>query len=159
MSESPLPKKICTTALAFLTVIAFATSSSGQSTPKEADSISAFATLSSGQSAKAHSTETKKKKKPTPTPRLDLSAAATSVPPTTSENPAHQAQNPLTPLHSFINENDTNPSVGPLRRTQDVLLVEPVIPIRLTPAVVHEHIADREHPPKTAPDRLAGSLL
>ena len=159
MSESSLPKKICN-GLGFpdgyclCDFIVWPVDAEGGGTR-----ISAFATLSSGQSAKAHSTETKKKKKPTPTPRLDLSAAATSVPPTTSENPAHQAQNPLTPLHSFINENDTNPSVGPLRRTQDVLLVEPVIPIRLTPAVVHEHIADREHPPKTAPDRLAGSLL
>jgi hypothetical protein len=46
---------------------------------------------------------------------------------------AQQAQNPLTPLYSVINENDTNPGWGPLRRTQNVLLVEPVIPLRLTP--------------------------
>ena len=60
-------------------------------------------------------------------------AAAASAPPPTSNDAARQSQNPLTPLYSIINENDTNPGVGPLRRTQNVLLVEPVIPIRLTP--------------------------
>ena len=47
-----LPKKICTTALAFVTVIACATSASAQSVPNKADLISASATLSSAQSAK-----------------------------------------------------------------------------------------------------------
>jgi hypothetical protein len=61
-------------------------------------------------------------------------AAAMAAPPATSDNAAaRQAQNPLTPLYSIINENDTSPGVGPLRRTQNVLLIEPVIPIRLTP--------------------------
>jgi hypothetical protein len=46
---------------------------------------------------------------------------------------ALQAQNPLTPLYSLLNENSTNFGVGPLDNTQNVLLVEPVIPIRLTP--------------------------
>jgi hypothetical protein len=36
-----LPKKICTTALAFVTVIACATSASAQLVPNKADSISA----------------------------------------------------------------------------------------------------------------------
>ena len=83
-----LPKKICTTTLAFVTVIACATSASAQSA---------------------------------------------SAPPTTSFGAAIQAQNPLSPVYSLLNENSTNFEMGPLERTQDVLLVEPVIPIRLTP--------------------------
>ena len=63
-----------------------------------------------------------------------VSTAATPAPSAASAtNSAQQAQNPLTPLYSIINENDTNFGVGPLRGTQNVLLVEPVIPIRLTP--------------------------
>ena len=83
------PKKICTTALAFVTVIACATSASAQSVP--------------------------------------------SASPTTSFAAALQSQNPLSPLYSDLNEESTNFRMGPLYRTQDVLLVEPVIPIRLTP--------------------------
>ena len=133
MYQHSLPKKICTTALAFVTVIAFATSSSAQSAPETTNSKGAFATPSSAQSAKAKSADAKKKKKPAPTPGLDRSAAARSAPRATSDNAARQAQNPLTPLYSIIFENDTSPGVGPLRRTQNALLVEPVIPIRLTP--------------------------
>jgi hypothetical protein len=96
MSEYVLPKKICTTALAFVTVMACATSASAQSVQNKADSAAAMS-----------------------------ASAATSQ--------ALQAQNPLTPLYSIINEYDRNPGWGPLRRTQDVLLVEPVIPLRLTP--------------------------
>ena len=58
-----LPKTICTTALAFLTVIACATSTSAQSATNKADLISAFATLASAQSAKAQSADAKKKQK------------------------------------------------------------------------------------------------
>ena len=117
MSQHSLLTRVCTAVLAFAAVIAFATASSGQSAPE-----------------KANSADAKKKKKPAPTARPDHSAAATSAPPATSDHDtAHEAQNPLTPLYSIINENDTNPGVGPLRRTQNVLLVEPVIPIRLTP--------------------------
>ncbi len=132
MFERSLPKKICTTALAAVTAIAFATPSSAQSVPKKADSISAFATLSSEQSAKANSPGAKRKKKPGPKPTPDRSAEAPSISQAANEL-ARQAQNPLTPLYSIINENDTTPGVGPLRRTQNVLLVEPVVPIRLTP--------------------------
>ena len=60
-------------------------------------------------------------------------SARTSAPPTTSFGAAIQAQNPLSPVYSLLNENSTNFNMGPLERTQDVLLVEPVIPIRLTP--------------------------
>ena len=134
MSEHRLPKRICTTALAFASVIAFATSSSAQSTPTKSDSIITFVTPSSAQSAKTHNAVAKKNKKPAPTPVDALSVAATPAPSTASAtNSAQQAQNPLTPLYSIINENDTNFGVGPLRGTQNVLLVEPVTPIRLTP--------------------------
>jgi len=90
-------------------------------------------TPSSAQSAKTHNAVAKKNKKPAPTPVDALSVAATPAPSAASAtNSAQQAQNPLTPLYSIINENDTNFGVGPLRGTQNVLLVEPVTPIRLT---------------------------
>jgi hypothetical protein len=157
MSEHSLPTKICTTVLAFVTVIAFATSSAAQSAPQKADSISTFATPSSAQSVKAHSADAKKKKKPVPTPGPDHSAAA---PPAASENASHQAQNPLTPLYSIINENDTNPGVGPFHRTQNVLLVEPVVPIRLTPEfnLVTRWITPVIWEPALAPS-IAGSAI
>ena len=134
MCERSLPKNIGITALALVTVFGLPTPSSAQSAPKNADPLIASATPSSAQSAKAQSTDAKKKKKPASTPRPDRSAAAMAAPPATSGNEAaRQAQNPLTPLYSIINENDTSPGVGPLLRTQNVLLIEPVIPIRLTP--------------------------
>jgi len=134
MWERSLPRNICTTAMAFVTVFGLATPSSAQPAPKNADPPIAFAAPPSAQSANAQIVDVKKKKKSAPTPRPDRSAAAMAAPPATSDNAAaRQAQNPLTPLYSIINENDTSPGVGPLRRTQNVLLIEPVIPIRLTP--------------------------
>jgi hypothetical protein len=44
-----------------------------------------------------------------------------------------QAQNPLTPLWGVINENYTNFEMGPLEKMQNILIVEPVIPLKLTP--------------------------
>ena len=82
---------------------------------------------------KTHRAATKKKKLVS-TPDPAASAAATAAPSAGSGNAqANQAQNPLTPLYSIINENDTNFAVGPLHGTQNVLLVEPVVPIKLTP--------------------------
>lgn len=132
MCRRSLRRNMCTTTLALVMAIGLATPSSAQSPPKNADPSNAIATPSSPHSAKAQSAGAKKKK-PAATPGPVHSAAATSASPATSGDAARQAQNPLTPLYSIIIENDTNPGVGPLRRTQNVLLIEPVIPIRLTP--------------------------
>jgi hypothetical protein len=130
MSEYLLPKKICTMALAVVTVVAYALSASAQAVPNKADSIGASATSSSAQSAKAHNADAKKQKKPAPKP----SAAAIPAPSQASDTAqGTQAQNPLTPLWGVINENYTNFSMGPLHKTQNVLVVEPVIPLKLTP--------------------------
>ena len=151
-----LPKKICTTALAFVTVIACATSASAQSVPNKADSISASATLSSAQSAKAHSADAKKKKKPAPKPDPNPSAAAISAPSQASDTAqGTQAQNPLTPLWGVINENYTNFSMGPLHKTQNVLVVEPVFPLKLTP---DWNLVTRWNTPITSMPRLAEPL-
>jgi hypothetical protein len=82
-----LPRSMFPAVLAFVTVIAFATSASAQSPPSS----------------------------------------------TTSFGAAIQAQNPLSPVYSLLNEDSTNFRMGPLQQTQEVLLVEPVIPIRLMP--------------------------
>ena len=151
-----LPKKICTTALAFVTVIACATSASAQSVPNKADLISAPATLSSAQSAKAHSADAKKKKKPAPKPDLNPSAAARSAPSQASGTAqGTQAQNPLTPLWGVINENYTNFSMGPLHKTQNVLVVEPVLPLKLTP---DWNLVTRWNTPITSMPRLVEPL-
>jgi hypothetical protein len=148
-----LPKKICTTALAFVTVIACATSASAQSEPNKADSISASATRSSGQSAKAHSADAKKKKKLAPKPDPNPSAAAKPASSSASANStATQAQSPLTPLWSLINENYTNGGVGPLHKTQNILIVEPIIPLKLTP---DWNLITRWNTPITYQPRLA----
>ena len=153
MSEYLLPRKICTTALAFVTVIACATSASAQSVPNKAHSISASATLSSAPSAKAHSADAKKKKKPAPKPDPKPSAAAMPAPSQASENSqATQAQSPLTPLWGVINENYTNFGMGPLHKTQNILIVEPVIPLKLTP---DWNLITRWNTPITSMPRLA----
>ena len=151
-----LPKKICTTALAFVTVIACATSASTQSVPNWADAISASATLSSAPSAKVHSADAKKKKKPAPKPDPNPSAAATPAPSQASDTGrGTQAQNPLTPLWGVINENYTNFSMGPLQKTQNILVVEPVLPLKLTP---DWNLVTRWNTPITSMPRLAEPL-
>ena len=88
---------------------------------------------SSGQSAKANSADAKKKK-PAPKPDPNPSAAAKPASSSASANStATQAQSPLTPLWSVINENYTNGGVGPLHKTQNIFIVEPIIPLKLTP--------------------------
>ena len=126
-------KKIGATALAFVALIACGMPASAQSAPSDSNSTSTSATLSSAQPAKAQSADAKKKQKPAPKPDPGPAAAAPSASPGNSVAAALQAQNPLTPLYSLLNENSTNLGMGPLHETQDVLLVEPVIPIRLTP--------------------------
>ncbi|HMK21243.1 MAG TPA: hypothetical protein VK466_02855 [Terriglobales bacterium] len=83
-------------------------------------------------------TNKEKKQKPISAPKLDSSSpAGASAKSASGQAPGHaqalQAQNPLTPLYSVLNENDTNFRMGPLHKTQNVLLVEPIIPIKLTP--------------------------
>ncbi len=152
MDEYSLPRKICTTVLAFVTVIACATSASAQSVPNKADSVSAFATLASAQSAKAHSADAKKNKK-TKKPAPKPSAAATPAPSQASDtSQGTQAQNPLTPLWGVINENYNNFSMGPLQKTQNIVVVEPVFPLKLTP---DWNLVTRWNTPITSMPRLA----
>jgi hypothetical protein len=130
MAEYSLRTRIWAAALGTAAVIALATPSSASSAQLT------LQTSSSAQLApeKAHSAVAKKKKKPAPTPDPAPSAAAMPAPSAESGNAqANQAQNPLTPIFSIPNQNNTNGGVGPLHRTQNVLLVEPVIPIKLTP--------------------------
>src|SRR5262249_7704999 len=78
----------------------------------------------------------KKKQKPVSAPAhgsSPVAGAGTETGQAAGNSQAHQAQNPLTPLYSVLNENDTNSGVGPLHKTQNVLLVEPIIPLKLTP--------------------------
>jgi len=146
------PKKVCTTALAFVTVFVCATSAFAQSVPKWADSISASATPSSVQSA-----TDAKKQKPVSTPGLSPSAASRAAAgPAPSQASATaqgiQAQNPLTPLWGIINENYTNFRMGPLKKTQNVLIAEPVLPLKLTP---DWNLVTRWNTPITSMPRLA----
>jgi len=89
--------------------------------------------------AEAEKVAAKKKKQKPVTPPVRGSSPASSVAAgpasghSTGHNQALQAQNPLTPLYSVLNENDTNFGMGPLHKTQNVLLVEPIIPLKLTP--------------------------
>ena len=147
MSEYLLAKKICTAALALVTVIACVTSASAQLV--DAHSLSGSAPLSSAPSAKDHSADARKKKKPAPKPL----AAAMPAPSQASGNAqATQAQSPLTPLWSVINENYTSGGVGPLHKTQNILIVEPIIPLKLTP---DWNLITRWNTPITSQPRLA----
>jgi len=108
--------------LSLAAILAVATPSFAQAPPAKAEKVVAK----------------KKKQKPVSAPSPGSSSAArAAAEPTSGQSPGHsqalQAQNPLTPLYSVLNENDTNFRMGPLHKTQNVLLVEPIIPIKLTP--------------------------
>ena len=106
--------------LSLAAILAVATPSLAQTLPEE-----------------AHSVATKKKQKPASKPDPVLSAAAMRGPSQASGNTqAQQAQSPLTPLWGVLNENYTNFAMGPLHKTQNILIVEPIIP--LTEDAVHE---------------------
>ena len=127
----PTLSKTGATALAFVAVIACATSAPAQFAPNSSNSTSAAATPSSAQPAKAQSADAKKKQKPAPKPdpapsaATNPSAAAGPAPSQASETAQGvQAQNPLTPLWGIINENYTNLSM-------EVLITEPVLPLNL----------------------------
>ena len=101
--------------------------------------VLATPSFAQAQAEKADNVTTKKKQRPVSTPELLGPSAASSTaagpaPSQTSQNSqAVQAQNPLTPLWGVINENYTNFRMGPLKETQNILVVEPIIPLKLTP--------------------------
>jgi hypothetical protein len=106
---------------------------------------------------KAHAAAEKKKKPvtraPSAAPTPALSAAPTPGPSQAAATAqAIQAQNPLTPLWSVLNENFTNFSMGPLHQTQNVLIVEPILPLKLTP---DWNLVTRWNTPVVAMPRLA----
>jgi len=114
--------------LAFVTVIACATSASAQSVPNEADSISASAALSSAQST------------PAPKPDRDPSAAGTpegSSSALSASELAKEISNPVTNLwqlqFQFNNEKlesgNFNPESG---KWVNNLYFQPVLPVSLT---------------------------
>ena len=69
---------------------------------------------------------------------------------------AQQAQSPLTPLWGVLNENYTNFSMGPLHKTQNILVVEPIIPLKLTP---DWNLITRWNTPITYMPQLAAPLF
>ena len=108
---------------------------------------------------KAHSAALEKKKKPARAPAPSAaatpapSAAAKPAPSGAAGNAqAIQAQSPLTPLWSLINENYTNFRMGPLHKTQNILILEPILPLKLTP---DWNLITRWNTPITSQPRLA----
>ena len=73
------------------------------------------------------SNPTESTKSPEETPQEDSTKAAESV-----EELARKAQNPIANLISLPFQNNTNFGVGPLDRTQNVLNIQPVIPVSLS---------------------------
>ena len=73
------------------------------------------------------SNPTESTKSPEETPQEDSTKAAESV-----EELARKAQNPIANLISLPFQNNTNFGVGPLDRTQNVLHIQPVIPVSLS---------------------------
>ena len=119
--------------------------------------VLATPSFAQAQAEKADNVTTKKKQRPVSRPKLGPSAASSTAagpaPSQTSQNSqAVQAQNPLTPLWGVINENYTNFRMGPLEKTQNILVVEPIIPLKLTP---DWNLIIRWNTPITAMPRLA----
>ena len=118
-------------------------------------------TFAEAPTEKADNVATKKKKsKPISTRELAPSAAARAAagpaPSQTSDTAQGvQAQNPLTPLWGVINENYTNYKWGLREKTQNTLVVEPVIPLKLTP---DWNLVTRWNMPVTYLPRLADPM-
>lgn len=74
-----------------------------------------------------------------------------------SADVVHAAQNPIAHLISIPFQNDTNFDVGPYHRAQDVLLVEPVVPFRLTDEwiVITRSITPLIYQPQVSPAESA----
>jgi hypothetical protein len=94
------------------------------------------------------------------TPGLGPPAASSAPPgPAPSQASGNEqallAQSPLTPLWSDINENYTNFGVGPLHGTQNILIVEPIIPLKLSP---EWNLVTRWNTPITRQPRLANPV-
>ena len=154
----------------FLTLAAslvLATPSFAQAQAEKADNVTTkkkpslvlpTPSFAQAQAEKADNVTTKKKQRPVSTPELlgpsdGSSTAAGPAPSQTSQNSqAVQAQNPLTPMWGVINENYTNFRMGPLKKTQNILVVEPVIPLKLTP---DWNLVTRWNTPIIAMPRLA----
>ena len=130
--------------LTLAAILVLATPSFAQAPPEKADNVATK----------------KKKQKPVSTPALGPSAASRAAagpaPSQTSDTAqGTQAQNPLTPLWGVINENYTNFQMGPLEKTQNILIVEPVIPLKLTP---DWNLVTRWNTPITYMPRLANPM-
>ena len=130
--------------LTLAAILVLATPSLAQAPPEKADNVATK----------------KKKQKPVSTPALGPSAAsraAAGPAPSQASDTAQgtQAQNPLTPLWGVINENYTNFKMGPLEKTQNILVVEPVIPLKLTP---DWNLITRWNTPITYMPRLANDI-
>jgi hypothetical protein len=130
--------------LTLAAILLLATPSFAQAPPEKADNVA----------------PKKKKQKPVSTRELPSSAAARAAAgpaPSQASDTAQgtQAQNPLTPLWGVINENYTNFKMGPLEKTQNILVVEPVIPLKLTP---DWNLVTRWNTPITSQPRLADPM-
>ncbi len=91
-----------------------------------------------------------------PGPSAASTAAAGPAPSQTDQTAQGvQAQNPLTPLWGVINENYNNFRMGPLKKIQNILIVEPVLPLKLTP---DWNLVTRWNTPITSMPRLANPM-
>jgi hypothetical protein len=130
--------------LTLAAILVLATPSFAQAPPEKADNVATK----------------KKKQKPVSTPGLGPSAASRAAagpaPSQTSQTAqAIEAQSPLTPMWGIINENYTNFGMGPLHKTQNVLIAEPIIPLKLTP---DWNLITRWNTPITSQPRLADPM-
>lgn len=129
--------------LTIAAILALATPSFAQAPPEKADNVATK----------------KKKQKPVLILGAPSAASRAAAGPASSQTDQTaqgiQAQNPLTPLWGIINENYTNFRMGPLKKTQNVLVVEPVLPLKLTP---DWNLITRWNTPITSMPRLAEPL-
>jgi hypothetical protein len=87
--------------------------------------LAIVALLISSQFARAQSPDSEPVLSAVPTTASDLDEGSTTL--------AKKLQNPIGDLYSFPFQNNTNFNYGPNKGTQDILNVQPVIPIHLNP--------------------------
>jgi hypothetical protein len=97
------------------------------------------------------SSETTESGTPSPAP----SAAAVPAASEDKEKALHDAQNPIANTISVPFQNNTYFTAGPLHKTANVLIIEPVIPMKLNEDwnVIGRYITPIEYVPRVSPDQ------
>ena len=137
-------------ALAFVTVIACATSASAQSVPNKAElnkclCDAVLCAVGEGpERRRQKEEETGGKARSDPRARSVGCSNGCSIA-GVREHPGPTSAEPAYALVGRAKSNYTNFAMGPLHKTQNILIVEPIIPLKLTPGLEPNYPLEHSH--------------